>query len=43
MTYQSGLFVFQGGDVSGYDEHIEGVEADETASLDTPIAEVGFY
>lgn len=30
----------QGGDTSGYDEYIEGVEADETTSLETPIDEV---
>ena len=30
----------QGSDTAGYDEYIEGVEPDETASLDAPIKEV---
>jgi len=27
--------------VAGYDEYVEGVEAEETTSLDTPLQEVG--
>lgn len=30
----------EGSDTSGYDEYVEGVEADETASLETPLTEV---
>ena len=30
----------QGSDTVGYDEYVEGVEADETASLETPLKEV---
>ena len=32
--------VLQGGDVAGYDEYVEGVEAEETVSLYTPLKEV---
>jgi len=31
----------QSSDVAGYDEYVEGVEAEETTSLDTPLQEVG--
>ncbi len=30
----------QGSDTAGYDEYVEGVEADETSSLQTPLKEV---
>ena len=30
----------EGSDTSGYDEYVEGVEADETSSLETPLSEV---
>ena len=33
--------MLQSSDTSGYDEYVEGVEPDETASLETHIAEVG--
>ena len=39
MIYSLSPF-FQGSDVSGYDEYIEGVEPDEATSLDKPISEV---
>ena len=31
----------QSSDTAGYDEYVEGVEPEETASLETHIAEVG--
>lgn len=31
----------QSGDTTGYDDYVEGVEPDETTSLETHIAEVG--
>lgn len=37
------LFDTQGSDTAGYDEYVEGVEADETASLETPLKEVNSY
>lgn len=30
----------QGSDTAGYDEYVEGVEPDETSSLETPLKEV---
>lgn len=33
----------QSSDVAGYDDYVEGVEPEETASLDLPIAEVSLW
>ena len=34
------IFLSQTNDTEGYDEYVEGVEPDETTSLETPIKEV---
>ena len=34
-------FCFQSSDTTGYDEYVEGVEPEETMSLETHIGEVG--
>lgn len=34
------LLCHQGSDTTGYDEYVEGVEPDETSSVDTPLQEV---
>ena len=34
------LSIYQSSDTAGYDEYVEGVEAEETVSLHTPIGHV---
>ena len=41
LLYPPSPNFFQSSDTTGYDEYVEGVEAEETTSLETHIGEVG--